>query len=251
MAGGSQHVIQIMATQTCFDLNAALENWRNELAAQPQLTPDDQRELEKHLADVMAELRQRGLNEEESYWLARRRIGQPEKIAEEFQKADIAGVWRERVFWVWLFIFLWRVSEVIINSVIGIAVSPLMKLHFYGAPEAIISIALSMLPFLVPLVFVVLLARGKLIPQLSKLMPVIEDRRRFVTATFGLVLLSYATRAIYLIIFFESIRGPRTQGAIFWITNFLLPTVSAILMGAVLIWLRQEPSQKQQMERPA
>src|SRR5580692_2085773 len=99
MAGGPQHVIQIMATQTCFDLNAALENWRNELNEQPQLTPDNRRELEKHLADSMAELRQRGLNEEESFWLARRRIGQPQQVAEEFEKVEPGKIWRERVLW--------------------------------------------------------------------------------------------------------------------------------------------------------
>jgi magnesium-transporting ATPase (P-type) len=88
-----------MATQTRFDLNAALENWRKELAAQPQLTPEDRRELEKHLADSMAELRQRGLSEEESFWLARRRIGQPQQLAEEFEKAEPGRVWQERFFW--------------------------------------------------------------------------------------------------------------------------------------------------------
>jgi hypothetical protein len=88
-----------MATQTRFDLNAAIENWRNELAAQPQLSSDDHRELEKHLADTMVELHQRGLSEEESFWLARRRIGQPQQLAEEFQKAEPGKIWRERVFW--------------------------------------------------------------------------------------------------------------------------------------------------------
>ena len=35
-----------MENQTRFDLNAAVENWRHELAAQPPLAPDDRRELE-------------------------------------------------------------------------------------------------------------------------------------------------------------------------------------------------------------
>jgi hypothetical protein len=243
-----------MATQTRFDLTVAVEEWRDELAAQAQLTPDNRRELEKHLADSMAELGQRGLNEDEAFWLARRRIGQPEKIAEEFQKTDAVSVWRERIFWFWLFVFLWRASEVFISSVVGIIVSPLMRLHSSGTTqetEVLISVALSLLPFLIPLVFVILLARGKLIPQLSKLMPVIEDRRRFVAATFGLVLLSFGTRAINLIIFFDGVRGPRTQGLVFWITNPLMPTVYAILMVIVLIWLLPGQSQKRQMEKPA
>jgi hypothetical protein len=84
---------------TRFDLNAALENWRVELAVQPGLSPDDRRELETHLRDTFAELKSRGLSEEESFWLARRRVGQPQKLAAEFVKADPAQVWRERAFW--------------------------------------------------------------------------------------------------------------------------------------------------------
>ncbi len=99
MAGRSQHLIQIMATQTHFNLNAAIENWRNELAVQSQLTPDARRELEKHLADSITDLHGRGLSEDESFWLAQRRIGRPEKIAEEFEKTDPGKMWQERAFW--------------------------------------------------------------------------------------------------------------------------------------------------------
>lgn len=83
-----------MENPTRFDLNAAVENWRHELTAQPPFTPDDRRELETHLRDSLAELKARGLNEEESFWLARRRVGQPQKLGEEFAKADSAKVWR-------------------------------------------------------------------------------------------------------------------------------------------------------------
>lgn len=100
MAGRSQLPVQIMENQTRFDLNAAVENWRNELAAQPNLASDDRRELETHLRDAIAGFQQRGLNDEESFWLARRRVGQAQQLGEEFVKADPAKVWRERVFWV-------------------------------------------------------------------------------------------------------------------------------------------------------
>ncbi len=113
MAGRSQHLEPIMENQTRFDLNAVLENWRQELAAQLNLASDDRRELETHLRDTIAELRQRGLNEEESFWLARRRVGQPQQLAEEFAKADPVSVWRERVIWVAagsLFVDFWQVT---------------------------------------------------------------------------------------------------------------------------------------------
>jgi hypothetical protein len=95
-----------METQTRYDLNAAIENWRQELAAQANLTAEVRRELETHLRDTIAGFQQRGLNDEESFWLARRRVGQPQQLGEEFVKADPAKVWRERVFWMAIALFM-------------------------------------------------------------------------------------------------------------------------------------------------
>src|SRR5471032_597829 len=106
MADRSQHPRQIMEPQTRYDLNAAIESWRNELAAQPNLTAEVRRELETHLRDAIAGFQQRGLNDEESFWLARKRVGQPHPLGEEFEKADPAAIWRERIFWMCLAIFL-------------------------------------------------------------------------------------------------------------------------------------------------
>jgi hypothetical protein len=103
-----------MENQTRFDLNAAVENWRNELAAQPNLATDDRRELETHLRDAIAGFQQRGLNDEESFWLARRRVGQPQQIGEEFVKADPAKAWRERIFWMALgIIVFWELTQIL------------------------------------------------------------------------------------------------------------------------------------------
>src|SRR5690242_9774789 len=88
-----------MEAQTRFDLNAAIANWQQELAAKAELTPIVRRELETHLRDTLAELQARGLNNEEAFWLARRRLGEPQLLSEEFEKADPAGAWRDRVFW--------------------------------------------------------------------------------------------------------------------------------------------------------
>jgi tetrahydromethanopterin S-methyltransferase subunit B len=110
-----------MENQTRFDLNAAVENWRNELAAQPSLASDDRRELETHLRDAIAGFQQRGLNDEESFWLACRRVGQPQQLGEEFVKADPAKAWRERIFWMALgIIVFWQLMQ-ILTFAVGIA----------------------------------------------------------------------------------------------------------------------------------
>src|SRR4051794_18855031 len=99
MAHCPQHTLQIMETQTRFDLDAAIASWQQELVAQADLTQEVRRELETHLRDTITELQQRGLNNEESFWLARRRTGKPQQLGEEFAKGDPANAWRDRVFW--------------------------------------------------------------------------------------------------------------------------------------------------------
>jgi hypothetical protein len=99
-----------METQTRFDLNAAIAAWQQELAAQPDLTPVVRRELETHLRDTITDLEGRGLNGEESFWLASRRTGRPQQLGEEFAKTDPANAWKDRVFWIvagLLFVNFW------------------------------------------------------------------------------------------------------------------------------------------------
>jgi hypothetical protein len=101
MADRSQYLGQTTETQTRFDLNAAIENWRAELAAQLGLTPEVRRELETHLRDTIAAFQQRGLNDEESFWLACKRVGQPQQLAKEFRKV-ILPQWNKRAaFFAW------------------------------------------------------------------------------------------------------------------------------------------------------
>jgi hypothetical protein len=129
MADRSQHPRQIMETQTRYDLNAAMENWRTELAAQTGLTADDRRELETHLRDAIVGFQQRGLNDEECFWLACRRIGQPRRLRKEYVKANPAVVWRERFFWtavILLTVRAWAEISLVVTSLCRG-----MMAHFY------------------------------------------------------------------------------------------------------------------------
>jgi hypothetical protein len=110
-----------MENQTRYDLGAAIENWQAELAAQANLTPEVRRELEAHLRDAIAGFQQRGLTEEESFWLARRRVGQPQRLGEEFVKVDPAGVWRERAFWLAFGLLTLRLWNMLLFSIFSAA----------------------------------------------------------------------------------------------------------------------------------
>jgi hypothetical protein len=145
-----------MENQTRYDLNAAVENWRNELAAQPNLASNDRRELETHLRDAIAGFQQRGLNDEESFWLARRRVGQPPQLGDEFVKANPSAVWRERVFWMalaCLAISLWATA---INDLYSFQL--IRFSHFSSTPPAWIlwlrSIAFREFVFTLPILLI-------------------------------------------------------------------------------------------------
>ena len=87
-----------MGTQTSFDLNEARRQWQQQLVA-AGLTSGEIEELQNHVAEVSDDLRQRGLREEESFWVAARRLGPAPSLAAEFAAADPRRYWSERLFW--------------------------------------------------------------------------------------------------------------------------------------------------------
>jgi hypothetical protein len=170
-----------MENQTRFVLNAAIENWRQELAAQPNLASDDRRELETHLRDAIAGFQRRGLNDEESFWLARRRVGQPPRLGEEFAKVDLGKVWRERVFWMATGIWIVGLFTFIILPTEGFLLILLSTPHFLSELGHLLSPAFII--FVQVLVLVVLLMRG-FTAKISLLGWFFENRLRLATVFF-------------------------------------------------------------------
>ena len=114
--------MQTMETQTRFSLDRALTAWRQEVGAQPGLSPDQARELEIHLIECIDDLKRRGLREEEAFWVACRRLGPGAEIAAEFVKAEPSRLWRERVYWMAVGVlasFLWHSVFAIGANVLG------------------------------------------------------------------------------------------------------------------------------------
>jgi len=82
-----------------FDLNEAIGAWRRRMGANPDIQEGDLDELEDHLREGVADLRQGGLNEEEAFLVAARRLGDPEVLAGEFATADPGLRRRVRLRW--------------------------------------------------------------------------------------------------------------------------------------------------------
>jgi len=176
-----------MENQTRFNLSAVIENWRQELAAEPNLTPVVRNELETHLRDTIAEFQKRGLNDEESFWLARRRIGPPQPLAREFLKANPAAIWRERLMW--MAIAMLFVSQVhLTTSFISVNVVEFsqMRQPNWQTVQAMSSVFVDTALIIVA---VRLLLRGpvRVFPKLALLF---RSRSRFLVASIGWVMLN-------------------------------------------------------------
>jgi hypothetical protein len=88
-----------MEKQTSFDLNAAIQGWRNELAKSGSFRADDLDELESHLRDSESSLRAQGLTVEEAFLIAARRTGAGDVLAAEFATINGSSVWLDRLLW--------------------------------------------------------------------------------------------------------------------------------------------------------
>jgi hypothetical protein len=193
MADCSQHLVQIMENQTRFNLEAALQEWRQEMAAQPNLAPEARRELETHVRDTVAELQRRGLNDEESFWLARRRVGQPHELANEFKKADPAKAGRQqalRIAGTFLALYLWQAFvDAIWNGFVSRSLHinpgrfPRANSALYWAYELAWQFVICL-----PLVWLAFsVARGRPIVNAAIWQPMIRSRWRFLAWAFLLL----------------------------------------------------------------
>ena len=97
-----------METKTGFDLNQSVREWRDSLASSAAVRADELDELEQHLRDSMVELRARQLTEEESFFIATRRLGSGEVLTREFSKVNPRRVWPARLCWMIGGVFLYQ-----------------------------------------------------------------------------------------------------------------------------------------------
>jgi hypothetical protein len=96
-----------METKTAFDLNTAIQRWRDHLSQSPCFRRENLDELETHLRDAVAALRGTTLSEEEAFLVAARRLGGAPALEPEFAKVNGQEVWLNRLLWMLLGAQLW------------------------------------------------------------------------------------------------------------------------------------------------
>jgi hypothetical protein len=96
-----------METKTAFDLNTAIQRWREHLSESPHFRPENLDELETHLRDSVAAFQGKALSDEEAFLVATRRIGGVPALEPEFAKVNGKEVWMNRLLWMLVGAQLW------------------------------------------------------------------------------------------------------------------------------------------------
>lgn len=121
-----------METTTPFDLNRAIQQWRETLAQSPAIRSENLDELEVHLRDSMSALEARGLAGDEAFLVATKRVGSSAVLGREFAKANSQLVWVERLLWAIVIMQLWAAVQSLGSS---LAFLVRWAANFYPVPE--------------------------------------------------------------------------------------------------------------------
>ena len=112
-----------MENPTSFDLNLAIQQWRETLAQSPAFRSENLDELESHLRDSTAVLQTRGLSAEEAFMVATKRMGKRGSLETEFGKVNGQAVWLDRILWMLIGVQVWGLVSGVVSSVVRGALS--------------------------------------------------------------------------------------------------------------------------------
>lgn len=111
-----------METTTPFDLNRAIQQWRENLSQSPAFQRENLAELESHLRDSIATLQARELSAEESFLIATKRMGGGPKLGVEFSRINGKSIWLDRMLWMLIGVQCWGlvhgVADTLLNGTV-------------------------------------------------------------------------------------------------------------------------------------
>ncbi|MBN2416268.1 hypothetical protein JXO52_10525 [bacterium] len=77
-----------------FDIEKNIVSWKTYLDSRGSFLPDDLEELETHLRDEIDALRKSGLDAEEAWFIAVKRLGRSDALSREYYKINAQSLWK-------------------------------------------------------------------------------------------------------------------------------------------------------------
>lgn len=113
-----------MERTSSFELNRAVQQWREALAQSPAFRTENLDELESHLRDSIARFESLGLSAEEAFQAATTRIGKHGPLEQEFAKVNRSSMWLERLLWMLIGVQAWS----LVSGIAGFTTQNLLLL---------------------------------------------------------------------------------------------------------------------------
>jgi hypothetical protein len=229
-----------METTTAFDLNRAIQGWRESFAQSPAFERDHVDEMETHLRDSIASLQSRGLSEAEAFQIATQRLGGAEQLHGEFAKTNASTVWRQRAFWMLAGMLFWTVGADLISIAKSVGVCAGTWITTNGLLLGWVGGAVHLLAFAAVLVGFWRLASGQLgLPESGT--RIFGQPKLFVAlALVGLLVLEAGSALLFAFTFKRL--DPIATGQRFaveqWVAG-ILPVLKGIAMIGGLVWLQR------------
>jgi hypothetical protein len=212
-----------MEPATCPNLETLVANWRTQAAQEESLGAEQLAELESHLLDAVDHLRELGLNDEEAFLVASRRLGQPQALAQEYRAADPALRWRKCLTWMLAGVIL-QMAIGVLSQLLG-TVFQVWALNSLGSfPEALLWVGIVTGCFFFLLSFLSLRNSGQLLRTLRSRVGPERWQRLLLAASFApLILMSVYAWAS------SSGANPRSISTWYWIPYHVNYPVMTIL----------------------
>jgi hypothetical protein len=192
------------------------------------------------------------LNGEESFWLARRRVGQPQQLEEEFVKADPIKAWRERAFWMTAAILIFSSWQPISRSLLIIRTAPFHPGMPYaqfqtGFFQICMDLSFKSLPVILPIALLLgLIARSRTIARSAFLSSLFYSRVRLGAATLVFVAALFFLQAWSNFHMTGMLTGFPVPGDVSlqtWLNTFPDTIIRLVLVG-LLVWFMPVQNRK-------
>jgi hypothetical protein len=124
-------------------LEELLRHWKRDLRPMEGLRPLDVEELEQHVRDSIADLTAKGLNDEEGFLIATRRLGEHCSLGGEFAKVNGSHIWTRRAFWMLAGYLLMQICGMFVSGVVSLGQVSAVMMGGNGTVLACVSIGLT------------------------------------------------------------------------------------------------------------
>ena len=251
MAHRSRNPCQTMETTTPFDLNRAIQRWRENLAQSPVFQRENLDELEAHLRDAVAALQASGLSAEESFLIGMKRIGANDSLEKEYGKVNGKSVWLDRVLWMLIGIQVWGLASGFIFSIARNAYAfGWRQVHYdwkdngMALPATLFTIS-QVLAFAASMAFCWWLIDQKGSKIVSRLAPWLRRRGTFVATCIALCLftmcLNVFSNSLSALLFWAYGREVVAEAVMYsnYATLWVSPFEIAVMIAATLLLMRK------------